>query len=87
MSLPVRLAYGEIAIYGINDPGITGLVPPSGFNFGYVNQLSPYGISYTSVYQSVLFKGTDVICKLAYDNGIYSVIKETAIIATETPLL
>lgn len=85
-NLPLNLAYGEISIYGINNPGITGISPPSGFNFGNVDQISQYGISYTSIGQSVLFKGDSIICTINYTSGRYLIINETAIIATEIPL-
>jgi len=81
----MRLAYGEISLYRIYRTGITGVIAPTGFNFGLVDQLSPYGISYTSIGQSVLFEGSGV-CTLAFSGHTYTIIDEVKIVTTEIAL-
>lgn len=81
--IPVNLAYGEVSIYNIYGIGIQGIRAPSSHYWGFVDQVSEYGINYTEVGQSVLFKGSSISITLAYNNWSYRIIDETAIIATE----
>lgn len=84
-NLPVVLAYGQISLYNVYRTGTTGIPAPSGFNFGLVDQVSPYGISLVSVGQSVMFKGS-AECVLKYGSWNYSLVEEGAIILREVPL-
>jgi hypothetical protein len=84
-TLPGRLAYGELSIYGINQTGINGITVAGTLNFGIVAQLSPYGINYTSLGQSVLFNGTSAVCKLAHNTDNFVIINESSIIFYEIP--
>lgn len=88
MYLPLQLNYGIIAIYKVrNRSSINNIAAPSGFNWGTVYQISPYGIpDYRSVGQSVLYKGEDTICQLAYARTLYPLIEEARLVTTELNL-
>lgn len=84
MGLPIQLSYGLISIYHVRQRSLVYNFPsPPDCNWGSIYQISPYGITYSSVGQQVLFKGTDAVCRLAIRNKVYPVIHETSVIATE----
>ncbi len=83
MSIPINLGYGEISLYGIYNIGVQGITAPTGYNYSFVNQVSMYGISYTQVGKSVLWKGTAKLATIRYNNFNYTIIPETGILGTE----
>jgi hypothetical protein len=85
MSLPVILPYGVISIYQIyGQVGNTGIIAQQPFNFGAIDQISPYGIQHAVVGQTVLFNGEQSLCRLAYANKNYTLLNESSILSTET---
>lgn len=83
MSIPINLAYGEVSLYGIYNIGIQGIPVPSGYNYSFVDQVSMYGITYTEVGQSVLWKGTGRLATIRYNGKSYNIIDESSILGTE----
>lgn len=81
--IPIYLSYGEISLYGIYNIGIQGIAAPSGYNYSFVDQVSMYGIVYTEVGQSVLWKGTGRLATIRYGGNTYSIIDEDSILGTE----
>lgn len=60
------------------------MVAPQDFNFGEIDQVSQYGIVYSQVGQSVLFKGTDIICRINYSSKNYTLLEEGKVVLTES---
>lgn len=85
--IPVALGYGLIALYNVdNRSSLHNINAPDGFNWANVYQLSWYGIpNYIGVGNSVLFKGADLICTLAFSRKQYPII-EAARLVTITEL-
>jgi len=86
MSLPVFLPYNIVSIYGIgSSTGGSGIVPPTGYLFGNIDQVSQYDIVWAKVGDSVLFKDEDIQCRLAYppDNTSYTLVEEVKLVVKE----
>jgi hypothetical protein len=81
--IPINLAYGEVSIYGIYNIGIQGIAAPSGYAYGFIDQVSVYGISYSEVGQSVLWKNASRLATIRYSGNTYSIIDEDSILGTE----
>lgn len=84
--LPIYLPYNIVSIYGIgSDTGVSGIVQPPGYLWGGVDAVSQYGIEWAAPGDNVLFKDSDVICRLAYptDNTSYTLIPEAKLICRE----
>jgi len=83
MSLPVFLPYNIVSIYGIGSTtGVSSIVPPTGYLFGDIDQVSQYGIEWANIGDNVLFKESDIQCRLAYppDNTSYTLIEEARLV-------
>lgn len=86
MGLPAYLGQGLFSIYGLGNPvGITGLVAPTGFLFGAVYNAWNGNSELAAAGDSVMFKETDVVCRLAWENGIYTLVETEKIKLTEIP--
>lgn len=73
--IPAYLPYGIVSIYGIGSPiSVTGIVGDTNQRFGVINQMSQYNISYYNVGDHVLFDEKDVVCRLAYTSGRYTLV-------------
>ena len=81
--IPINLAYGEVSIYGIYNIGIQGITAPSGYAYGFVNQTSMYGITYSEVGQSVLWNTRERLATIRYSGITYGIIDESSILGTE----
>ena len=81
--IPINLSYGEVSIYGIYNIGVQGIAAPNNYAYGFVNQTSMYGISYTTVGQSVLWKQSGRLATIRYGGNSYSIIEEGSILGTE----
>ena len=86
--IPAVLAYGLVSIYGIgSNLGINGIRSlDSGFAFGTIYQLGPHVEGGYQVSQTVLFKKTDVICKLAWAGDTFSLVHSANLIINEIPI-
>ncbi len=85
MYLPLELGYGRLAIYNVRRRSLFhNIQSPTGFNWGSVYQIAPFGIYSAQVGDSVLFQGSDQICQLAYATVHYPIIEEARIVTTET---
>jgi len=88
MSLPVFLPYGIVSIYGIgSSTGVSDIIPPEGFLFGRVDQVSQYDILWAKVNDDVLFKESEIECRLAYppDNTSYTLVQEAKLVIKDYP--
>ena len=85
-SLPLVLAYGYVAVYGNGvSPGIQGFPAASGWKFGEIVQVSP-GLPTSLEGDSVMFKETEVRCRISYLNYPYTIVEQAKIVFTENPL-
>lgn len=83
MSLPIFLPYGLVSIYGIGSSvGVGDIVPPEGYLFGNIDQISQYNIVWAKVGDNVLFRDAEVECRLAYppDNTSYTLVQEAKLV-------
>jgi len=88
MSLPIFLPYGVVSIYGVGSmTSYNGIVQPEGSLWGNVDAVSQYGIVWAKHGDNVLFKDSDVECRLAYptDNTSYTLIAEVKLVPFVTP--
>ena len=86
--LPIYLPYNIVSIYGIGtNIGVSGITQPQGYLWGNVETVSQYGIVWAAPGDSVLFKDSDVECRLAYptDNTSYTLIAEVKLVCREYP--
>lgn len=85
-SLPFVLAYGFVAVYGNGaTPGIQGFPAASGWKFGEIVQVSP-GLPTTLEGDSVMFKDSEVRCRISYQNYPYTIVEQAKVVLTENPL-
>lgn len=84
MALPTYLAQGYFSVYGIgsNIGSSNDIVAPSGFLFGAIEAINE-STSNNAIGDSVLFKESDVVCKLTWDNAIHQIVPIDKIILTE----
>ena len=88
MSLPAYLPYNIVSIYGIGSTtGVSSIVPPNGYLFGNIDQISQYGIEWAQIGDNVLFGEKDVVCRLAYppDNTSYTLVPEVKLVIKDYP--
>jgi len=85
MSLPpILLPYGSIAVYGNGlSMGISGLQTDTTTNVFATIYFIGQGMDSAVVGNSILFKQSDVVCRLVWDNGIYPIIPSDKILGTE----
>lgn len=85
--LPVYLPYNIVSIYGIGslDSG-SGITINDPLRFGTIDMVSQYGIQWAQVGDSVLFKETDVECRLVYANSPHTIIPEAKLVLKEYPI-
>ena len=86
MSLPFYFPYNIVSIYGIGSSvSGSGIVQPANYLWGNVDAVSQYGIEWAAPGDSVLFKETDIECRLAYaaDNTSYTLIAEAKLVGRE----
>lgn len=83
--LPFVLAYGYVAVYGNGgSPGVQGFPAASGWRFGEIVQVSP-GLPTSLEGDSVMFKETEVRCRISYQNYPYTIVEQVKIVLTENP--
>lgn len=88
MSLPTFLPYGIVSIYGIgSSTGGGDIVPPAGFLFGRIDQVSQYNIVWAKVNDDVLFRDSEIECRVAYppDNTSYTLVQEAKLVIKYYP--
>lgn len=86
MALPGYLGQGLLSVYGIgSNVGVQGIVAPVGYVFNTINAIWDGDSIAASVGDSILYKESDVVCILAWDNGKYPLIPVDKIIFTEDP--
>lgn len=83
--LPIYLFPGQLAIYGPGSTsGISGVVPKdTSMIFGYVYATG--GSTLAIPGDSVLFKNTEILCRLAISNWPYMIVQNDKLILTEKP--
>jgi len=81
--IPINLYSGEVSIYGIYNIGVKGITAPTGYAYGFVNQTSMYGITYTTIGQSALWKVSGRLATIRYGGNSYSIMDESSILGTE----
>lgn len=93
MSLPITLPTGYIAIYGTGTPtspsGISNIDPNGVIRWGSVYQVWDGGATYIYGNDNVMFKESDVFCRLAAAspaNWVYTVIP-ARLVTKQEPLL
>lgn len=84
-ALPLYLGDGLVAVYGVGSPSDirNGVVPPEGGRWGTVYQIWDNGNVGVQLNDTVIFKEKDVVCRLAYTTGIFTIFNQAAIIVTE----
>ncbi len=84
MPLPGYLSEGLFSVYGeFSSVGQNNITAPSNCKFAVIDDVWNGGDINAQIGQSVLFKEDDVICRLAWDNGTYSLIPVNKILLTE----
>lgn len=84
--LPVYLPYNIVSIYGIGSlTGVSGIEIADPLRFGVIDDVSQYGIQWAQIGDSVLFKETDVECRLVYANSAHTIIPEAKLVLKEYP--
>lgn len=79
--IPIELNEGLVALYKIKQQSsINNIAAPNEFNWATIYQISWYGIDHVAVGQSVLYKGTEVVCKLAFAHESYPIIEEAKLV-------
>lgn len=93
MSLPITLPTGYIAIYGTGTPaspsGIANIDPSGALRWGSVYKVWDGGATYIYGNDNVMFKESDVFCRLAAASPatwVYTVIP-ARLVTKQEPLL
>jgi hypothetical protein len=86
-NLPANIPQGWASLYGIGTAiGITGIRPNnSDWVFATIYGLGDCNTP-NNIGDSVMFNTKDVICTLAYDSGIFTMIEQAKLGITEQPL-
>lgn len=86
MGLPASLGEGVVAVYGNGvNIGMANMIPQRGnVKFGTIYQVGDV-TPRTRIYDSVMFREQDVICRLAWDTQIYTIVEEAKLVLTERP--
>jgi hypothetical protein len=90
-TLPAYLPYGVIAVYGYGTmQGVQGIIPPAQGSvdyalFGTVYQISQHEVYFCGVGDSVLFKNSDVICRLATVDASFTLVEDAKLVCKEYP--
>lgn len=88
MGLPSYLATGLLSMYGIgSNTSSWGVIASPGFSFNYVYDIWDGGGNGLNVGDLILYRESDVVCRLAYDNGNYSLLETNKVITIEIPAL
>ena len=86
MSLPIILPVGVVSVYGPgNTTSVNGIVAPTAFRFGYVDQVYD-GCTIVTEGDHVMFNGADMIAKLTYLNWPYLLFNESKLVTENPPL-
>jgi len=83
-ALPIVLTYGYVAIYGAGlAMGVQNFPAAAGWKFGTVTDEAPdiYGL----IGKSVMFKETEVRCRISYNNYPYTITAKALLAFTENP--
>lgn len=85
--LPVYLGLGMVAIYGggiqQSMSGITPTLKGQQFKFGTIYQINT--VSGFQIGNSVMFRESDVQCRLAIDVLTYTVVEAARLVLTDIP--
>ena len=88
--LPIFLPNGYIAVYGagstVSPSGISNITPQGVMRWGSVYQVWAGGETYVYGGDSVMFKETDVFCRLAYNTIPYTILP-ARLVTVQEPLL
>ena len=89
MGLPVILPPNYVAIYGaIATVSANNIVAPEGYFWGTIYQIADGASIYVYGGDNVLFRNEQVKCRLAWDNGTYTLLElDTNFIVKEEPPL
>lgn len=85
MSLPIGLSYGLVSIYGIGfQTYVAGIEQPPGMLYGRVDAVSQHDIFNAVVGETVYFKESDVVCRLAYptENTSFTIVPDAQLVCT-----
>ncbi len=87
-ALPVYLGLGQVAIYGAGiHTSMSGIKPSAigfDFRFGTIYQMN--SVDGFAQWDSVMFKESDVICRLATVNNLtYTLIEAARLVLTDIP--
>lgn len=88
MQNAVTLAYGLVMLYKIrNRSPYNNIQAPSGFNWGSIYDISPFGGGSATYNEWVLYKGDEQVCQLAFGRPQkqYPIIPQIKIVTTEIP--
>lgn len=85
MFLPVYLNLGQVAIYGVGTPAsINGItVSPNQFKFGSIYGFGPQDQGNFDVGSIVMFKETDVVCRLTYRTVPFTIVGQATLVLQE----
>jgi hypothetical protein len=89
-ALPIFLPNGTIAVYGTGSTtspsGISNTTADGEMRWGSVYQIWNGGATYVYGGDNVMFKETDVVCRLAYNNIPYTIVP-ARLVTKQEPLL
>lgn len=75
--LPVILPFGIVSIYGVGTSTGSGwnIVAPQGYLWGTVDDVYDGGAIFVYNGDNLLFREDEVVCRLAWDNATYTLLK------------
>lgn len=89
MALPIILPANHVAVYGaLATISVNNIQAPDGYFWGSIYMIAPGAEVWVYGGDTVLFKNDQVKCRLAWDNGTYTLLEldKTFIVKEEPPL-
>lgn len=85
MALPILLSVGTVAIYGNGAQGVTdsGLIIQGNQRYGTVYNIWDGGAPYIYGGDQVIFDESNVICRLATEEGTYTILPYKGLVTEE----